>query len=147
MVRLRIIHAFGTRLISVVQILGRYTYYFHAKSLDKQRIGRTSPCNQKIILGNNLGTTPWYSVEKPNLGATVAYTETNIIQINMLPGMAITWYFVQMLVTKAAFPSTVARTAVYKAVPHTQCPAVFPSLCGRSFHQMASEQIYKIKEW
>jgi hypothetical protein len=48
------------------------TYYFHAKSRDRQIIGSARPCNQKTALGNNLGTTPSYSVENPSLGATVA---------------------------------------------------------------------------
>lgn len=47
-----------------------------------------------------------------------------IIQIIMLPGIAITWYLVQMFVTKPALPSTVARTAVYNAVPHTDRKSV-----------------------
>jgi len=91
--------------------------------------------------------TPSYSVENPSFGATVAYTATKMIQINILPGIAITWYLVQMFVTSAAFPNTVARTAVYRAVPQTQCPAVLPSLWGRSFHQINSEAIYSISEW
>lgn len=66
------------------------------------------------------GTTPSYSVEKPIFGATVAYIGIKASQIAMLPGMARKVYLVQILVTSAAFPSTVARTAVYKAVPHTQ---------------------------
>lgn len=58
------------------------------------------------------------------------------IQIAMLPGMAMTWYLVQMFVTKAAFPRTVARTEVYNAVPQTQCPAICPLPIGRSRYQM-----------
>ncbi len=126
---------------SIECLLEWITYYFQAKSLDKQSTGRTSPCSQKTGLGNNLGTTPSYSVENPSFGATVAYTATKTIQITILPGMAMTWYLVQMFVTSAAFPKTVARTAVYSAVPQTQCPAVLPSLWGRSSHQINSEAI------
>lgn len=73
------------------------------------------------------GITPSYSSEKPILGATVAYIGMKASQIAMLPGIARNVYLVQILVTNAAFPSTVARTAVYRAVPHTQWPAVLPS--------------------
>ena len=48
------------------------TYYFQAKSLDKHKIGRTSPWIQNTELVNRTGTTPLYTVEKPSLGATVA---------------------------------------------------------------------------
>lgn len=64
----------------------------------------------------------------------------------MLPGMAKTVYFVQMLVTSAAFPSTVARPAVYNAAPQTQWPATLPSLCGRSHRKMAWETQYRMSE-
>lgn len=71
----------------------------------------------------SFGKIPWYSVEKPNIGATVEYAGMNAIQISMDPGIAMTVYLVHKFVTKAAFPSTVASTAVYNAVPHSQCPA------------------------
>jgi hypothetical protein len=45
------------------------------------------------------------------------------IQMTMLPGMPMTWYFVQLLVTRAALPSTVRSTAPYMAVPQTHLPA------------------------
>lgn len=48
------------------------TYYFQAKSLSKQRAGRTSPISQKTGLGNNLGMTPRNSSEIPVIGATYA---------------------------------------------------------------------------
>ncbi len=74
MVGLWIVHAFGA-----TESQRRYgkqgvvnTYYFQAKSLDKQRTGRTSPWIQKTALVNRTGTTPLYSVENPSLGATVA---------------------------------------------------------------------------
>ena len=64
--------------------------------------------------------TPLYSVENPSFGATVAYIAMKPIQNAILPGIAMTWYLVQVFVTSAAFPRTVARTAVYNAVPQTQ---------------------------
>lgn len=85
------------------------------------------------------GTTPSYSVENPILGATVAYIGMKASQITILPGIARNVYLVHMLVTSAALPSTVAKTAVYSAVPHTQWPAILPSPCGRSQYQISSD--------
>lgn len=39
------------------------TYYFHAKSRMRQRMGNTKAISQKIGLGKSLAMTPWYSVE------------------------------------------------------------------------------------
>jgi len=94
----------------------------------------------------SLPRMPWYSSEKPSIGATVAYAGINPIHISIEPGIAMTAYLVHILnscqqmkriwwvadigthlVTSAAFPRTVARTAVYSAVPHNQWPAGFPS--------------------
>lgn len=77
---------------------------------------------------------PKYSVENPSFGATMEYTGMTAIQITIDPGIAITAYFVHRLlggpsaanpsgalrwmgretylVTSAAFPKTVAKTAV-----------------------------------
>lgn len=78
------------KVLVMIEVWAWNTYYFHAKSRDKQRTGRTSPCNQNTGLVNNLGTTPSYSVENPSIGATVAYTAMKAIQIIILPGMAMT---------------------------------------------------------
>ena len=87
---------------------------------------------QKTGLSNSRGTTPKYSVEMLSLGATVPYTAMNTIQMTMLPGIAATWYLVQLFVTSAALPRTVKSTAPYIAVPHTQWPATRPSPCTPS---------------
>ena len=90
---------------------------------------------QKVGLVKRRGMTPWYSVDTPSLGATVPYTATKTTQMAMLPGMAIMWYLVQLLVTSAALPSTVRRTAPYIAEPQTQWPETNPSFCGPSWIQ------------
>lgn len=91
---------------------GGWTYYFHAKSRNRQSTGITRTMIQKTGEVKRRGMTPWYSVEKPSFGATVPYIGMNPIQMTMEPGIARTVYFVHMFVTNAAFPSTVARTAV-----------------------------------
>jgi len=68
-------------------------------------------------------------------------------QMAMLPGMAMTWYLVQLVVTSAALPSTVSSTAPYSAVPHTQWPAISPSPCLRSSYQNSSLPMYRMIEW
>ena len=73
------------------------TYYFHAKSLIKQRHGNTIVIAQKIGEVINLGKIPRYSVEKFSIGATVEYAGMKIIQMTIEPGIAMTVYFVHML--------------------------------------------------
>lgn len=63
------------------------------------------------------------------------------IQKAIEPGIAITWYFVQLFVTSPALPSTVSRTAPYIPVPHTQWPAVFPSPWIRSHGQSSTPKM------
>jgi hypothetical protein len=68
-------NTFVLRCIFISKIMAERNasaYYFHAKSLERHKMGSTKPCSQKTGLVNSLGTTPWYSVEKPNFGATVA---------------------------------------------------------------------------
>jgi hypothetical protein len=68
-------------------------------------------------------------------------------QMAMLPGIAMTWYLVQLLVVRAALPRTVARTAAYRAVPHNHLLPVVPSLRMMSPYQMSSEPTYRTSEW
>lgn len=86
--------------------------YFQAKSLSKQRTGRTIIINQNTGLSNSFGRTPAYSVLNPSFGATVAYIGRKMNQMPRLPGIAMTLYYVQMLVIRAAFPRVVIRPAV-----------------------------------
>lgn len=68
-------------------------------------------------------------------------------QISMLPGMAMTWYLVQLLVTSDALPRAVISTAPYMAVPQTQWPAIRPSACTPSLGQNSSPPMYRMMEW
>ena len=75
----------------------RETYYFQAKSLIRQRHGKTTVIPQKTGEVTKCTRIPLYSVENPSMGATVPYTGIKIIQMIMEPGIAITVYFVHML--------------------------------------------------
>ena len=105
---------------------------FHVKSLARHSSARVGICSQNDGLENRRGMTPKNSFEKPILGATMPYTATNTSQMAMLPGMAMTWYFVQLLVTSAALPRTVSSTAPYMALPQTHLPAGMLSRCTPS---------------
>jgi len=45
----------------------------------------------------SLPRMPWYSSEKPSIGATVAYAGINPIHISIEPGIAMTAYLVHIL--------------------------------------------------
>ena len=68
--------------------------------------------SQKTEEVKRRGMTPSYSVEKPSFGATVPYMGMKASHMTMLPGMARKVHLVQMFVMRAAFPKTVASTAV-----------------------------------